>query len=340
MKIRKFVCLALVLLLIGQNALCAKLYGDKKADFSLSYDAGENADILMLLKKLGIFDGEYLPGRGMAYEKAVKIFGIDEDNGENDGKILTNEDFFRLCAVSFNLKSENSKKLCDFYDFAFCSAENRGYVSAYLESYEKYENPDGKKLLRPKDEQTEEEFFAKLAHFDAEIAKKHGYDVADGKISGVSAMGSEKTISLTNGNDVVTKANDLILYIGDKPEQGCSVLCFAKDGACFVLKIKKNDENRFKTGGIYKGDVFLYDKSGHKIIFKNLKKYQKGEFMPAAENGVLTGFDAFSNFLVYENYSDSSQDKINRFLLDREAVFFTMIDQHGSEKICYIIYVG
>ena len=50
-----------MLLLIGQNALCAKLYGDKKADFSLSYDAGENADILMLLKKLGIFDGEYLP---------------------------------------------------------------------------------------------------------------------------------------------------------------------------------------------------------------------------------------------------------------------------------------
>ena len=76
------------------------------------------------------------------------------------------------------------------------------------------------------------------------------------------------------------------------------------------------------------------------FIFKNLKKYQKGEFMPAAENGVLTGFDAFSNFLVYENYSDSSQDKINRFLLDREAVFFTMIDQYGSEKICYIIYVG
>ena len=294
----------------------------------------------MLLKKLGIFDGEYLPGRGMAYEKAVKIFGIDEDNGENDGKILTNEDFFRLCAVSFNLKSENSKKLCDFYDFALCSAENRGYVSAYLESYEKYENPDGKKLLRPKDEQTEKEFFAKLAHFDAEIAKKHGYDVTNSKISGVSAMGSEKTISLTNGNDVVTKANDLILYIGDKPEQGCSVLCFAKDGACFALKIKKNDENRFKTGGIYKGDVFLYDKSGHKIIFKNLKKYQKGEFVPIAENGVLTGFDAFSNFLVYENYSASSQDKINRFLLDREAVFFTMIDQYGNEKICYIIYVG
>lgn len=253
---------------------------------------------------------------------------------------MTNEDFFRLCAVSFNLKSENSQKLCDFYDFALCSAENRGYVSAYLESYEKCENPDGKKLLRPKDEQTEKDFFAKLALFDAEIAKKHGYDVTNGKISDVSAMGSEKTISLTNGNDVVTKENDLILYIGDKPEQGCSVLCFAKDGTCFALKIKKNDENRFKTGGIYKGDVFLYDKSGHKIIFKNLKKYQKGEFMPAAENGVLTGFDAFSNFLVYENYSDSSQDKINRFLLDREAVFFTMIDQYGSEKICYIIYVG
>ncbi|UKI36411.1 MAG: hypothetical protein L6V93_21405 [Clostridiales bacterium] len=107
-----------------------------------------------------------------------------------------------------------------------------------------------------------------------------------------------------------------------------------------LLKIKKRMTKTALKRAEFTKATFLYDKSGHKIIFKNLKKYQKGEFMPAAENGVLTGFDAFSNFLVYENYSDSSQDKINRFLLDREAVFFTMIDQYGSEKICYIIYVG
>ena len=339
MKIRKFVCLALALLLTWQNALCAALYGDKTADFSLSYDAGENADILMLLKKLGIFDGEYQPDKDMSYEKAAKIFKIPE-NDENGGKILTNEDFFHLCAISFNLKGENNEKLCDFYDFALCSKKNREYISAYLENYEKYENLDGKKLLRPKNTQNEKNFFAKLALFDAEIAKKYGYDVINGKISGVSAMGNEKTISLTSGNDVITKGNDLILYIGDKPEQGCAVTGFARGGFCYALKIKKSDKNRLKTGGIYKGDVFLYDKSGSRIIFKNLKKYQKGEFMPIGENDILTGFDAFSNFLVYENYSDSSQDKINRFLLDKEAIFFTMIDQYGSEKICYIIYVG
>lgn len=364
LKIKKFVCLALTLLIVSQNALCAKLYGDKTADFSLSFDAAENSDTLMLLKKLGIFDGEYLPEKNMPYETAAKIFMADGENTQNGGEFLTNEDFFRLCAISFglkenskeNLKETSNEKLCDFYDFALCSAENKPYIAAYLESCGQYENTDGQKLLRPKNILTEREFFSKLSLFEAEIAKKYGFDVISGKISDISAMGGEKTISLTGGNDIVTKENDLFLTVGDKAEQGCEICVFYKGNTAYAAKITKSGENRFKTGGIYKGDVFLYDKSGHRIIFKNLKKYQKGEFLNFGENGLintsdkdnvlsgktdlLTEFNAFSNFLVYENYSVSSQDKINNFLLDREAVFFTMIDRYGEEKICYIIYVG
>ncbi|UKI36412.1 MAG: hypothetical protein L6V93_21410 [Clostridiales bacterium] len=113
--------------------------------------------------------------------------------------------------------------------------KNRGYVSAYLEGYEKMRKiSTAKSFLRPKDEQTEKDFSQSL-RFLTRKSQKHGYDVTNGKISDVSAMGSEKTISLTNGNDVVTKENDLIFIHRRQARTGvqCIVLCKRRYLLCF-----------------------------------------------------------------------------------------------------------
>lgn len=309
---------------------------DRTVLYSLEYDAGENNDILMLLKKLGIFDGEYASLQNMTYGKAAKIFGESFSGGDLP---LTNEDFMCLCAKSFALSEKNGEKLFDFYDFSLVKAENRTLVASYLESFSQYENTDGKHLLRPKNVLSEEEFFKKLKNFEKELAKKYGFDVTAAKVTDFSMTGNEKTLCLTNGDEIKIKEGDLLLFTGDKTVKGSSVTVFSKDNTAYAAESKSPAESRYKTGGIYKGSVFLYDRSGQRIIFKNLKRYQKGEFLNASDEGTLSGFDAFSNFLVFENYYPSSSDKINSFLLDKEAVFFTMIDGYGNEKICYIIYV-
>lgn len=339
LNVRKIISLALMLMILCENVFCARYIGDKTVDFSIEYDAGENGDFLRLLKKLEIFDGEYLPEKNITYEKAAKIFGVFDLN-ENNESFLTNEDFMCLAAKSFILKADGLKRIYEFYDFALCKAENRSLIEAYLEKFEDIENADGQNLMRPKKVLNEKEFFTKLSYFGKELATKYGYNIINGRVSDLSMMGNEKTISLTTGDEVVTKESDLLLLIGDNVKKGDGAYVFVKENTAYAVETVKLSSNRFKTGGIYKGNVFLYDKSEHKIIFKNLKKYQKGEFADISQKGALTGFDAFSNFLVYENFASSSADKINNFLLDKEAVFFTMIDEYGLEKICYINYVG
>lgn len=332
---KTFLILTLIFSLCFNTAFAYNFSVDNKNNISESFN-DENASFLKLLSKFGIYNFSYESDKILKCSEAndilKQLFMLDYNVISKDD-VLTNEVLINGIVNSLGLKtSVKLNKIFTYSDFGFIDAKYRYSYEAYLNSFDIL-SPQ----LNPKDTVTLKDLIKILSVHEKYIVEKHGFKIIEGNVGEISLYNDIKTISLSNRNNVVIKRNDKLLFIGDEISKGCKAYLYTKDKKVFAIKCK-TVEKSFESGAIYKGKVFLYDENTNKIIFNGIKKYSDFSF-----NNYINGFyefDVFANFLVFDNYTSVDKDKINTDYLDKEAVFFTVIDKNQNEKICYIIYGG
>ncbi len=329
-----YLILTLIFSIISTTVFAVDFGVDNTNDIINTY-TDENSSFLKLLSKLGIYTDNYNADSILKQNEAndiLKKLFLLENNILTKEDTLTNEVLINAIVNSLGIeKSAKLNKIFTYPDFGYVDVKYRYSYEAYLNNF------DFSSKLNPKKEVTQKNFFLILSTHQDSIIKKHGFDILETKVADVSLYNNIKTISLSDRNNIKINKNDKFLFLGDEIETGSKAYVYVKDKNAFAIKCQNITKN-YSAGSIYKGTVYLYDRNSNKIILSNIKKYSSSMFKNYIDG--FYEFDAFNNVLFYDNFGYIASDTINADYLDKEAVFFTMIDENKNEKICYIVYGG